>query len=119
MTAPRPILSQILALTLAAILALTSQGLALARGQGMAAGYVVICMGNGLAAMPVDAGGRPLGPAHICPDGVLGVAGAAPPPAVAAPALRLAAIVAPAPALPEAAPAFRPVPAARGPPAAA
>ncbi len=78
---------RLLSLTLIAVLALTAQGLAVARGQGAATGYVVICGGGGIAMVPVGPDGQPTGPAHFCPDGVLSVAPAlAVPQGVAAPA---------------------------------
>ena len=91
--------------------------MAVARGQATALGSMVLCTGSGPVSVPVDAGGKPTGPAHICPDCALSLfaAQAAPPPALA----RLAAEPAPAPAQPEARilprhPAF--MPPARGPP---
>lgn len=60
----RPVVALFLALTLV----LTSGAMALARGQVAVAGTVVICTGQGVATVPVDSRGRPVGPAYICPD---------------------------------------------------
>ena len=105
------------ALTLVLVLAMTSQGLAVARGQGAAVGSIVICIGGGLAAVPVGPDGQPVGEAHYCPDGVLSllagpVAGSLP----AAP-MRLAVAEPAAPADPGPAPQAAVVlPQARAPP---
>ena len=64
------------ALILALVVAVTSQGMALARGQSMAVAETVICVAGGLAAVPVDAQGRPTGPPHVCPDATLLTTGA-------------------------------------------
>ncbi|ALG91744.1 MAG: hypothetical protein CL814_04835 [Confluentimicrobium sp.] len=66
MTLLRPLLATLLAL----MLSLTSFTLAAARGQAPAAGEMVICSGLGLQTITVDADGNPVGPPHICPDGV-------------------------------------------------
>jgi len=65
----RPVLFGLLAL----ILALTSQTMAVARGQTRIAGEIVICSGYGLTTISVDEDGNPVGPVHICPDMVLGL----------------------------------------------
>ncbi len=54
--------------TLALLVALTSQQLAVARGQPHAAGQVEICSGDGVIVVAIDKDGNPVGPAHICPD---------------------------------------------------
>ncbi|WP_212525096.1 hypothetical protein [Actibacterium sp. MT2.3-13A] len=59
-----------LALALSLMLAVTSLTLAVARGQAPVAGVIELCSGAGMAAVPVDAEGKPTGPAHVCPDGV-------------------------------------------------
>ena len=64
MTVLRPVIG----LCLALMLALTSGAMAVARGQTMAAGTIVLCTGTGPLAVSVDADGQPVGPAHICPD---------------------------------------------------
>jgi len=58
----------LLALSLACIVALTSQTTAQMRGQSVAVGAVVLCIGGGAVTVPVDADGNPTGPAHLCPD---------------------------------------------------
>ncbi|WP_133361326.1 DUF2946 family protein [Antarcticimicrobium luteum] len=57
-----------LALTLAAIMALTSQSMAVARGATDPTGQIVLCTGTGPVAVYVDEDGQPTGPPHICPD---------------------------------------------------
>ncbi|MBZ4690620.1 MAG: hypothetical protein JG765_1871 [Cereibacter sp.] len=59
----RPLLT--LALVLA--LALTSLTMAVARGQAMPAGEMVICSGYGVTTVAVDAQGKPVGVLHPCP----------------------------------------------------
>ena len=61
----------LLAISLALLLAATSQTMAVARGQARVAGDVVICSGYGITTISVDENGDPVGPAHICPDMVL------------------------------------------------
>lgn len=61
-------LVQPLAFALALLVALTSQQMAMARGQTMAVGQVILCTGAGAVSISVDAEGNPTGPAHICPD---------------------------------------------------
>lgn len=61
-------LATLLAFALAAVLALTSQTTAQMRGQPVAVGAVVLCIGGGAVTVPVDADGNPAGPAHPCPD---------------------------------------------------
>lgn len=58
----------LLAFALAAALALTSQTTAKMRGQSVAVGAVVLCIGGGAVTVPVDADGNPTGAAHLCPD---------------------------------------------------
>jgi hypothetical protein len=72
---------QITGLILAALLVLTSATLGSARGQAMAVGQIVICSGQGIVSVTVDAEGNPVGGVHVCPDCVLtllAVTGAAP-----------------------------------------
>ena len=58
-----------LALTLVAIMALTSQSMAVARGMAMTAtGQIVLCTGTGPVSVYVDDNGQPVGRPHICPD---------------------------------------------------
>ncbi|MDF0603327.1 hypothetical protein P1J78_21575 [Psychromarinibacter sp. C21-152] len=64
MTRTRPFLATLLSLVLLA----TSGAMAVARGQAMAAGQIVLCTGTGPLAVAVDARGEPIGPLHVCPD---------------------------------------------------
>lgn len=58
---------------LALILALTSQGMAVARGASAATGQMVLCTGAGPVAIYLDADGAPTSAPHICPDSALNV----------------------------------------------
>ena len=61
--------SRLLAVLLAVLVAATSQQMALARGVATnAAGEVILCTGQGVVTVTVDAQGNPIGPVHICPD---------------------------------------------------
>ena len=53
-------------------LALTSVTLAVARGAPGAVEVMVICTGDGLSRIAVDADGQPAPPPHICPKCLLG-----------------------------------------------
>lgn len=56
-----------------AILLLTSQQMAMARGElKTVAGEVVLCQGGVAVSVSVDQDGNPVGPAHFCPDCVSG-----------------------------------------------
>ncbi|QIZ80555.1 hypothetical protein [Thalassovita gelatinovora] len=57
-----------LALVLAALLTLTGQSMAVARGMPNAAGEIVLCTGFGPISVLVDQNGQPVGKPHICPD---------------------------------------------------
>lgn len=59
------------ALSLAFLLALTGQSMAVARGAPGPAGQMVICTGTGPIMVSVDESGAPTGPAHICPEAAL------------------------------------------------
>lgn len=61
---PAPLLAWCLALLLAA----GGVAFAAARGVPPAAGIVTLCAGGGEAVLAVDARGRPVAPAHPCPD---------------------------------------------------
>ncbi len=61
----------VLALLLALIVAATSGAMAVARGQTVIAGQIVLCTGTGPVSVNVDADGQPVGPPHICPDCVM------------------------------------------------
>lgn len=101
-------------LTLALALVMTSLQMAAARGHQVPVGQMVICMGQTMVTVMVDADGQPVEMVHLCPDATLFVAdgGAFVPPS---PTLVWQRIV---PAVPEVAarPLPRPAPQARGPP---
>lgn len=66
-------MTRIVSLTLALLIAVTSQQMAMARGMMKdASGQVVLCTGTGPVTVTLDARGEPLngtgGPVHICPD---------------------------------------------------
>lgn len=77
----------LLRLTLIALLVLTSQSLAAARGQSRIAGEMVLCAGGELITIHVDDQGQPIDRMVICPDMALGLMAAiamtAPPPILA------------------------------------
>lgn len=56
------------ALMLTVMLATSSLTMALARGQAMAAGEMVLCTGSGPVSIAVDAQGTPTGAVMHCPD---------------------------------------------------
>jgi hypothetical protein len=66
-------LRPILALCLCALMALTSQTMAVARGAPASAGTMVLCTGTEPVTVLVDAEGKPTGAVHICPDCALGL----------------------------------------------
>lgn len=59
---------RLISLTLAMVLILTAQVLAVARGQAAAAGEMVICSGGERVSVLVDEQGQPIGAPHFCPD---------------------------------------------------
>ena len=62
-------MSRILTITLALLIAVTSQQMAVARGMMMdAAGQVVLCTGQGVQTVTLDHQGDPMETVHICPD---------------------------------------------------
>ncbi|WP_116598069.1 hypothetical protein [Primorskyibacter marinus] len=63
-----PVFRSLFAVMLALVLTLTAQSMALARGQTMVAGQMVLCTGAGVVTVQVDAEGNPVSPSHICPD---------------------------------------------------
>lgn len=74
--------TRLLAFSLALIVAVTSQHMALARGMTTdAAGQVILCTGQGVVTVTLDAEGNPTGPVHICPDCALSFLDAAGAPA--------------------------------------
>lgn len=67
-------LRQALISVVAVVLALTSISLAMAHGTTRIGGQVVVlCSGDGLVQMELDADGNPIGTAHLCPDIALAV----------------------------------------------
>ncbi len=55
--------------SLALLIAVTSQQMAMARGMARdASGQVILCTGQGVVTVTLDAQGEPMGPVHICPD---------------------------------------------------
>lgn len=67
-------------LFLAAVIALSSVTMALARHQAAGGETVIICTADGLKAITLDDNGNPTGPVHLCP---LCIAAGDLPPAVA------------------------------------
>ena len=65
------ILRSITAVGLCLFLALTSVGLAVARGAAEPVGQMVLCTGEGTRTVLVDATGQPATPPHICPECLL------------------------------------------------
>jgi len=65
-------------LGLCLFLAATSVTLAVARGAPGPAGVMVICTGDGLSRVTVDADGQPVAPPHVCPDCLLALHATAP-----------------------------------------
>ncbi len=104
-------------LAVALILAVTSVGLAVARGQRVPAGLIEICTGAGTVMLALDAEGKPAGPVHLCPDAALFVAEGLPPPGPRPPDPRVRPVQVPAVASQSGRTA--PTATARGPPAAA
>ncbi len=78
--------SRLLVLTLALLIAVTSQQMATARGMAYDAnGQVILCTGQGPITVTVNTQGEPMGVVHICPDCALSlVAVFATPPSVPA-----------------------------------
>lgn len=63
----------ILGLALVFLLAMTGQGMAVARGAGGPSGSLELCTGTGPVMVYVDENGEPTGPPFICPDWALTV----------------------------------------------
>ena len=62
-------MTRILTLTLALLIAVTSQQMAMVRAVTKdAQGQVILCTGQGPMMVTLDAQGNPIGPVHICPD---------------------------------------------------
>lgn len=67
----------IIGLTLALVIAMTSLSMAVARGQAVVGGEIVICTTYGTQTITLDASGTPVGPQHYCPDCALSLFAAA------------------------------------------
>lgn len=67
------LIRQYTAISLALMLALTGQAMAVARGASSPSGQMVICSGNGPLMLSVDENGQPTGPPHVCPEYALSV----------------------------------------------
>lgn len=61
-------LHRFISLLLVLVVVLTGHSMAVARGMPGANGYAEYCIGETAVMVPVDATGKPTGPAHICPD---------------------------------------------------
>jgi hypothetical protein len=72
------VLRGITTLGLCLFLALTSVTLAVARGAPRPVALLVICSGEGLAHVALDARGQPVAPQHACPDCLLAFHATAP-----------------------------------------
>ncbi|MDU8909950.1 hypothetical protein [Aestuariicoccus sp. MJ-SS9] len=70
----KAILHRLTGLAMVLALAVTSLQMAVARGQAMPVGQMVICMGQTVVTIMVDAEGQPVESVHLCPDATLFVA---------------------------------------------
>lgn len=68
----RFIMPNMMPVVLALVVVLTAQQMAAARGQMRVAGVFVMCTGAGVVTVTLDENGDPTGPAHVCPDCVVG-----------------------------------------------
>lgn len=108
-----------LALTLVAIMVLTSQSMAVARGAARdATGQIVLCTGTGPVSVYVDEDGQPVGRPHICPDCALHLLAAVAAPDIAPVPLALSSRKHPLILAEVSAETVAPASSARGPPAA-
>jgi len=65
---------RLLSFMLALLIAVTSQQMAVARAVTTdAAGQFILCTGQGVVTVTLDANGGPVAPAHICPDCALNI----------------------------------------------
>ena len=65
------ILSRLFSLLLVLSLGLSTVGFGIARGQAPIAGEMVICTGQGMVTLSVDAEGNPIETHTLCPDAAL------------------------------------------------
>lgn len=113
------VLRSVLSILLAALLALASQSSAVARSHGGGTGGLVLDLcadGAAGSVVVVDARGDPVGPVHLCPDCVAGLAFALSEPAVQVRRPFRPARTAALGAEPSFHPTHPPAPPARGPP---
>ncbi|MFB9148411.1 hypothetical protein [Roseovarius ramblicola] len=110
------ILRGITTIALCLFLALTSVTLAVARGAPGPAAVAVICTGEGVQRVAVDADGQPVSPPHVCPDCLLALHATAPRDPLPAPRAARAAARAPCTGSGHAAAPARPAMLARAPP---
>lgn len=104
-------------LILVLAIALTAQVVGSARGQARVAGQMVICSGGAAVTVQVDADGKPIGAPHICPDCAMTLLAAHIAPRLEARRpVSLPFVAWFAPVVPDATPAHRTEPVARGPP---
>ena len=89
LTALRRRLGWVLRAMVIVMLVITGQQLALARGAAAGSQTAVICGGQGLALVTLDAQGRPAQDGHFCPDGLLAFGGAGGPALLSLHAARL------------------------------
>lgn len=71
---------QISVIALCALILLTSQSMAVARGQMPPDGQMVLCTGAGSVVIFVDENGQPTTAPHLCPDCILTLANVSSPP---------------------------------------
>lgn len=75
------LLRRLVGLSLALLLAITSQAFAVARGASPASGYAVYCINGSMVTVAIDDSGHPVSEPHLCPDAVAGFAVLSDPPA--------------------------------------
>lgn len=80
----------LLSIVLILSLGLSSLGFGMARGQAPTAGKMVICTGNGIVTISIDADGNPVESHTLCPDAALSFWAAVTAPPLAAAPVQLA-----------------------------
>lgn len=73
------LLRPLMSVLLAALLALTSVTMAVARVQDRMSGTLELCADGAVQTIAVDGQGKPVGPHHVCPDCLMGVTALLPP----------------------------------------